>query len=559
VQVVSVVRNLSLPFLIRKEGSRFEPEPDSIVLPIALAFAESRKGKSQRITTLSKISIPFWIVQTSETKSIVLSAAANTRREFKFSDAKGATEIRRIVTSGVSQAEEVPSTSKKIEDLLAKTDTLTVSLANLFVPSPIANAGQFIMEPEPSARPIRLGIKIDSPDALKRTEEFREAAQAAKLRVEAMESIQKATSEKLGGHLKVLENLIAVEIERWNNRVKTMEERTAQESADLGKMQDKQLYDIREKTKMDLRALTADFSRSANELEAFLNEMIESIRAARTHIGQKEDDIEGAISVYRELAKNLTSKMQHIDRPLKIMDEKSESMLKKSNDIKKEAETRKTSVEVEVQSQIKERNQRLGETKTEMQSKLSELNELYSRVKGACEKTERLIEERILSLQREYLDLMSMTLENDSIKGLMPLTHLDIEVFIAKYDDGSRQLITPGFTPESDVSLSTKSKPINQELDEALIRSLENWLRLDPSVRSSLDSSCQTANLLMAPESTQLLTEGLDALVRRRVMQAVEKERFQTLWSRYSGKCPKCGTATEAGAKFCQKCGFAFS
>jgi hypothetical protein len=554
-----VVRNLALPFLIRKEGSRIEPESDSVMLPVALAFAESRKGKNQRITMLSKVSIPFWVVQTSETKSIVLSTAASTRREFNFSDVKGATEIRRIVTSGVSQAEEVPSTSKKIEDLLGKTDTIVVSLANLFVPAPIASSGQFILELEPSSKPIRLAMKIDSPEALKRTEEFRDAAQAAKLRVEAMESIQKAASEKLGGHLRVLENLIAVETERWNSRVKTMEERTAQESGNLEEMQDKQLYDIREKTKMDLRALTADFSRSASELEAFLNDMIENIRVARTNIGQKEDDIEGAVSIYRELAKNLTTKIQRIDQPIRVMDEKSETMLKKANDIKKEAETRKSSVAAEVQSQAKERSQRLSETKTEMQSKLSELDELYSRVKGACERTDKLIEERILSLQKEYLDLMLMTLDNDSIKGLMPLTHLDIEVFVAKYDDGSYQLITPSYTPESNVTLNTTSRPVNQELDDALTRSLENWLRLDPSVRSNLDSSCLAANLLNAADSLKILDEGLEALVRRRAMQEVEKERFQTLWNRYSGKCPKCGTTCELGAKFCQKCGFAFS
>ncbi|MFX1441725.1 MAG: zinc-ribbon domain-containing protein [Promethearchaeota archaeon] len=28
-----------------------------------------------------------------------------------------------------------------------------------------------------------------------------------------------------------------------------------------------------------------------------------------------------------------------------------------------------------------------------------------------------------------------------------------------------------------------------------------------------------------------------------------------TVWSRYSGKCPKCGIGVETGAQFCQKCG----
>ncbi len=61
--------------------------------------------------------------------------------------------------------------------------------------------------------------------------------------------------------------------------------------------------------------------------------------------------------------------------------------------------------------------------------------------------------------------------------------------------------------------------------------------------------------MLLAPEAEQLLVEGLEELLRRRLLQRDDIERLLTLWSRYSGKCPKCGTVIEAGAQFCQKCG----
>lgn len=557
--VVSVVRNLSLPFLLRNDGSRTEPELETVTLAVALALAEARKERNQRVTMLSRVAIPFWIVQTSETKSIILSAAAGSRQEFKFTDTKAATEIRKIVTSGVPQPEDVPAAVKRIEALLDKTDTITALLANLFPPASIVSAGSFITEADPSIKLNRLDMKANSSDALKRTEEFREVQKGAKLRVEAIESIKEAMTEKLGEHRRIVENLIAVERERWNLRIKTMEERTKQEISDAAKNRNKQNYDLREKTKMDLRAMTADFSRSANELEIFFNEALDSIRTARTRIGQQEDDIEGAVSIYKELAKTLTSRIQQINQPLKIMDEKSEKMLKSLHDITRESDTKKTSYEATYELQVKERNQKIDDTKKEMENKRQELNELYMRIKESCEICEQLVEERINTLQREYLDLMAWTLENDSIKGLMPLTLLDVEVFIAKYDGGSTQILTPCLTPDTEISLTARGKPISQELDKALIQSLNQWIRLDPTMKNAFVKSLQAGNVLLETKATQLLSEGLDTLVKRRLLDSTDKERFIALWSRYSSKCPKCGTATEEGAKFCQKCGQAFN
>jgi hypothetical protein len=551
-----VVRNLTLHYISRKEGSRLEPEKDSTTLAVAFLLAEGRKDRNQRVSMLSKISFPFWIVQTSETKSIVLAAAANTKQEFKFSDTKGATEIRRIMTSGVSQPEDVPSAMTKVESLLQKTDVLTIQLLNLFNSSPIASVGHFITEAEPAAKPIRLEMKADSPEALKRTEEFREVAKAAKVRVEAIESLQKVMDEKIGGHLKVLENLKAVEAERWNVRIKTMEERTRQECIELAKNEEKQLYDLREKTKMDLRALTAEFSRSVNDLESFFAKMIDDIRATRTQIGQKEDDVDSAVNIYKELATNLTSKIQHINQPLQIMADKSENMRRKSSEIVKAAEARRITLETSTKSQIEERNQRLADTKAEMQNKMHELDELQARVKNAFESGRKQIEERIMALQREYLNLMAWSLENETVKGLMPLTLLDVEVFIARYDGGSYLVLTPSYTPDSEFTMSTTVKSLNQEFDEALRQSLESWLRLDPSMKNNFDNTCNAGNLLLTSQSAELLADGLETLRQRKIIKNMDKEKYEALWNKYTGKCPKCGSTIETGSKFCQKCGF---
>ncbi|MHA1290244.1 MAG: hypothetical protein ACTSPB_22915, partial [Candidatus Thorarchaeota archaeon] len=85
-----MVRNLSLKYLFRREGTRVQIEPESVGLVVALASAESLRGTSPRIVSLSRVSFPFWIVQTSSTKSIVLSATSSMIQQFQFSDLKGA-------------------------------------------------------------------------------------------------------------------------------------------------------------------------------------------------------------------------------------------------------------------------------------------------------------------------------------------------------------------------------------------------------------------------------------------------------------------------------------
>ena len=84
-------------------------------------------------------------------------------------------------------------------------------------------------------------------------------------------------------------------------------------------------------------------------------------------------------------------------------------------------------------------------------------------------------------------------------------------------------------------------------------------MKSDPTFRDAFERACIKGNLFLNPESAKLFNEGLAILSRRNILQHPDKERFEALWSKESGKCPKCGTATEMGAKFCQKCGLDLS
>ena len=548
-----MVRNLSLQYLYRKEGTRIEIESDSVALIDALVAAETLKGSSTRVASLSKVSIPFWFVQISSTKSIILSATSSMIKQFQFTDIKGASEVRRIVSSEVSQASDIPVAVSKIEPLLNKDDMYTIDLASLIAPASFVSVGRLIVTSDPNARPNRIEMRTDSGGALKRSEEFKEVSDSVKLRIDATEALKSLFYEKFGGQFTTLENLTALERKRWDERITLMEERTAQEIAALKQNRDDQFYNLSERHKMRLRALTAEFARASNELEKHFTDISEEIRVAKTKMGQKEDDVEGAVSIYEDLASSLKQTIERSNQPIQMMDAKRVELEKQSLEARNDYEHEKANVESALEHQINDLQKRIEETKSEREENLKELDELKLNVSSVIEGAYKMVENKILKFQQEFLNLMSWTLDNDSINELAPLTQLDIHTYVVKFDNDVYRVITPHYTAESG-SLGA-GQVLSREFDDLLTSSVDEWMRSDRSFKGAFERACIEGNLFLDPEGEKLLSEGFESLSRRGVLGSSDIERYARLWYKYSGKCPKCQSDLERGAKFCNNCG----
>lgn len=550
-----VVRNLSLHYLYRREGTRVVVETESVGLIDAFALAESQRSGKQRLVSLSRVSIPFWIVQTSPTKSIVLSANSSIIKQFLFSEVKGSSEIRRIVSSEISQASDIPVAATKIEPLLDKIDTYTVEISNLVNPALVASVGMYIVASDPNAQPNRVEIRTDSGGALKRSEEFKEFSEAVRLRIEAAESLKSLLREKFGGQYSILENLISLERKRWDDRIRLMEERTNQEIMGLKKNRDDQLYDLGEKYKMNLRALTADFARAANDLEHHFTQISELIREAKTKIGQKEDDVEGAISVYENLANKVRGSIERSLDPIQVMDSKRVELEKRVDAARKDYEEEKMKAESSLESQLNERQKRIEDTKKEQEQNMKEFDELKLNARTVIDRTYHAVENKVIKFQEEFLKLMSWTLDNNSINELAPLTQLDIHTYVARYDNDMNKVIIPHYIPEGGSATLGASQPLSRELDEMLTSLIDEWMKSDQSFKEAFERSCIRGNVFLDPEGEKILTDGFESLNRRGLLGSSDIERYARLWYKYAKRCPKCSSELETGAKFCNKCG----
>ncbi len=528
---------------------------EDVSLTMALVLGESHKSNGTKLTGLSKLSLPFWIVQASETTSLILSAFGKRGISVAANENTRLAEARRILSSEISSADEIPDAVERIIPLLEDVVPLNSLLNSVETPDVLPGVSSSFIERDLTMTPNRLQETLDSQKVLDISSEYQHIRDKQRIRVETMEALKELVVEKLQGHLDVLENRIALEKDQWKKRLATHDERTKAKVEELGAITSDEIFSLREKHKMDMRALTAEFSRAMADIEEFFSEIVEHIRTSRTAVRTKGEDVESAITEFHKFITYLLEHAPRYEEAVEKLNKTSEEVKYRFADSEKGLEDMSAGAQGSVEVQTEELAQRKAQLDKEYEKKLQELANLRETVNNSVGKLKRVIQTRIGSLQQALLEITSNAFDSNTIPNLAPLTRLDIDTFVARYNDGSFTLFTPGIMPAERIFDTFRHHPIDNDFHNFITQIMDEQIKETPGFNEVFENACHTGNMLVNPDGLGFIRSGLTKMQMTQLLQEGAKEKIERIWTQNSGQCPKCGELAGVGTKFCPGCG----
>ncbi len=548
-----MVRKIALDFLFKQTKTKIVPDKDEAALAMAFILAESnRKGKAN-LKFLTPITVPFWIVQTSDTNSIVLSSIGESSIALELSEDTATGPVRRILNTEIAKFEDIPAGVDKALPLLKTVEPKVHQLRNIQESDLFVAHSKQYAEVDPNDKLNSLELKIDAQLALTISQDFQAVLESTRQRHGTMVELEKITKERLTDQLKVMENVVSSEMTRWDKRVKTQEESSALRVEKIQTRMGDKIYRLKDKHQKDRRALLAQFTRDTVEIERFFNRILEDIKTTRE--GLPELELEDAIVKYRTLVDDLADIVPTYSDVIDSIDDLAEASTLSTGDLDEKLAQRIQEEEDSVNSQTRELQVKIEDMKEERDAKEKEFRALKKRVHAAVESMDGLVEKRVEDLTLELQSVQKLALENDSIKGLAPLTLLHIKAWVATYNIGKPIVFAPIMLPEDRVGLPFKHQPLDDKLEE-YIRNLVNMqLKDSASFKTSFRQACDDGNVLKNPETIKPFMKGMKDIWTRQLLKEGVREKLEPLYTKLVGKCPECKADITPKSKFCPECG----
>ena len=548
-----MVRQITLDFLFREKGNKLVVDTEEAALAMAFILAESNKKGTASLKFLSPVSVPFWIVQISDTNSIVLSAIGESSMKMELSEDTSSGPVRRILSTEIARFEDIPPGVDKAIPLLRNVEPKVLQVRNVQQPDLFVAQGYRVREVDPNENLNALELKIDSQLALTVSEDFQNLIEGARQRLGTMEGLQKITKEKLTDQLSVMENVITAEMGRWEKRLKTQEDSSKLRIENLQDRMSEKVYSLKDKHQKDRRTILAEFVRDTYEIEKFFTQVIEDIKSTREALSQLE--LEEAIQRYKILVDDLSMTVPSYADVTRSLDDLAEASsgrvgdleFKLSEDIRREEEN--------VDSQTKTIQEKVEEMRDEMNAKELELKNQQKQVAEAIERMDNIVEKRVNALRRELESIQKLTLENDSIKGLTPLTLVYIQTWVATYTTGRPAVFAPMLMPDDRISLPFTHQPLDDGLEAFIRKTVNKQMKDSASFKTSFRRACDSGNILQIPESIKSFSKGIDDIMNRQLLKEGVRDKLGPLYTKLVGKCPECKAEITTNSKFCQECG----
>jgi hypothetical protein len=548
-----MVRQLALDFLYSQKGDRLVVEKDEVALAMAFILAESNKKGKAKLKFLAPVTVPFWIVQISETNSIVLSAIGESSIKLDLSEDTATGPVRRILSTEITRFEDIPEGVDKALPLLKDIEPKVQQLRNVQEPNLFVAHGKRFVEIDPNEKLNSCELKIDSQIALSISEDFQSVIEGARQRYDTITELQRITKEKLTDQIKVMENVIAADMSRWDKRLSMQEESSRLRTEKLQERLSDSVYRLKDKHQKDRRAILAEFVRDTVDIERFFTQIIEDIKTTREQLSQVE--LEEALERYRILADQLASTVPTYTEIMDSLDDLVDSSTGKAGDLDDKLTTSIRNEEESTDSQIKSLQNKLEEMREEREAKKTEFQKTQKKVLESIDRMDGMVEKRVNALRRELESIQKLTLENDSIRGLTPLTLAHIRTWVATYTSGKPVVFPPIILPDERISLPFDHKPLDRDLEAFVRKSVNRQMKDSASFKTSFRSACDVGNVLQVPESIKSFTRGMNDLFTRQLLTEGVRDKLEPLYTKLVGKCPECKAEITTNSKFCPECG----
>jgi hypothetical protein len=548
-----MVRQITLDFLFREKGNKLVVDTEEAALTMAFILAESNKKGNASLKFLSPVSVPFWIVQISDTNSIVLSAIGESSIKMELSEDTSTGPVRRILSTEIARFEDIPTGVEKAIPLLRDIEPKVQQIRNVQEPDLFVAQGYRVREVDPNENLNALELKIDSQLALTISEDFQNLIEGARQRLGTMEGLQKITKENLTDQLSVMENVMTSEMGRWEKRLNTQEDSSRLRIENLQDRMSEKVYSLKDKHQKDRRTILAEFVRDTFEIERFFNQVIEDIKSTREAFSQLE--LEEAIQRYKILVDDLSMTVPTYTDVIGSLDDLADAATGRAGDLEFKLGEDIRKEEENVDSQSKVIQEKIEDMREEMNAKDLELRSRQKQVAEAIERMDGMVEKRVVSLRRELEKIQRLTLDNDSIKGLTPLTLVYIQTWIATYTTGRPAVFPPIVMPEDRFGLPYAHQPLDEGLEVFIRKTVNKQLKDSASFKASFRAACDAGNILQIPESIKSFSKGINDIWNRQLLKEGIREKLEPLYTKLVGKCPECKAEITTTSKFCPECG----
>ena len=548
-----MVRQITLDFLFKDKGNKLVVDTDETALAMAFILAESNRKDSAALKFLSPISVPFWIVQISDTNSIVLSAIGESSIKMELSEDTATGPVRRILSTEVARFEDIPSGVDKAIPLLRNVEPKVHQIRNVQKPDLFVAQGYRVREVDPNENLNSLDLKIDSQLALSISQDFQNLIEEARQRLGTMEGLQKITKEKMTDQLSVMENVMTAEMGRWKKRLNTHEESSKLRIENLQERLSENVYSLKDKHQKDRRVILAEFARDTVEIERFFTQVIEDVKATRQALSQL--DLEEAIERYKILVDELSMKVPTYTDVIRSINDLADGSMARAGDLDTKLSENIRKEEENLDTETKTLVSKIEDMRDEMNAKDSEFKQLQNQVVEAVERMDSMVEKRVDVLRRELEGIQKLTLNNDSIRGLTPLTLVHIQTWVATYNKGKPAVFPPIVMPEDRIGLPYAHQPLDDGLEAFIRKSVNRQMRDSASFKTSFRAACDSGNVLQVPESIKSFSKGINDIFNRQLLKEGVRDKLEPLYTKLVGKCPECKAEITANSKFCPECG----